>query len=223
MSVTARVWGLLLILLASPAQAAELYLDAGIGAASHIPIKESGTWWQADQPHHFDTTALAWRTGLGLRLDDHWAMQAGYLNLGTTTSFTHAVADEHFDFGAGKCFTSCERVMLNTAREPVTGWEFFGRYTWHPGWIDPYVTAGMARLTHPTYSASTAYQSDVWVPADVVLGGTLWAGRVGGGLCYQWLCGDVTYYHGLTGLDNGISERAVVSIIGLQVPLWHTE
>jgi hypothetical protein len=201
--VTPRlILSLSLLALTAPAQAASLYVDAGVGMAKHLPIMESGTWWQADQPYHFDTTAVAWRAGLGVNLTDHWAIQAGYISLGTVKSETRAVADEHYDFGAGRCYRSCERVMGNKAWEPVTGWEAFGRYTWHPGIVDPYVTFGAARLTHRTYSASTsvAKQED-WIPAEVVLGGILWAARAGAGVCYRWVCGDVTYYH-LVGPDS---------------------
>lgn len=203
----------------TPAAGAEWYLDAGVGATHHVPMRESGTWWQADQPYAFDTTALAWRAGVGVALTEHWAIQAGYVSLGEVRSRTKAVADEHFDFAAQRCIASCDRIMDNKAWEPVTGWEAFGRYTWHPGWVDPYLTAGVARLTHRTYSASTRVAETEWHHADVVLGGAQWVGRIGGGLCYQWVCADTTYYHGLTGLDNAISERALMTIIGLQVPL----
>lgn len=216
---------LLLILLSVPvpAYAAEFYVDAGVGAAYHEPVMQSGTWWQADQSYNFEKWQTAWRVGAGIKLTDQWAVQAGYLSLGKPKAFTEAVADYNYDFDRHRCLQACTTLAQSRAWEPVTGWEAFGRYTWHPGWIDPYVTAGVARLSHKTYSASTPVGGGPFYSAEVVLGGNLWSARLGGGLCWHWLCGDVTYYHGLNGLNLSISERAIVSMVGLQVPLWQTD
>lgn len=195
---------------------AETRLTVGAGAVNAIPTTPNGTWVQLDQKHGYDTLSLGLKTGLETTITEHWYIGAGYVSLGTTQAWTEAKSDEEFFNGkhgvADKYLKAYDRMQ---------GGELYVGYQWQVEAFRPYLTAGIAQFWHRvTQTHDTQTKEGTMRAQDMTWHGTVRSWRVGGGLCYRWLCGEVTYYKGATpGTNYPISTDAVVPMLVLNIPL----
>jgi|CXWL01.1.fsa_nt_gi opacity protein-like surface antigen len=195
---------------------AETRLTLGVGATNYIPTTTDGTWIQKDQKHGFDTLSLGLKAGLEQTLSEHWYIGAGYVSLGTSQAWTEAKSDDEFFQGKhGKA----DKYLNATDR--MQGGELYVGYQWQVEAFRPYLTAGVAQFWHRvTQTHDTATQSGTVRAQDMTWHGTVRSWRVGGGLCYRWLCGEVTYYRGATpGTNYPIATDALVPMLTLTIPL----
>ena len=200
------------VLLACHAHA-ETRLTLGAGVTNFQANTPDGTWWQSDQPHGFDTLSLALKAGLEQDLTPNWFVGAGYVRLGNAQAWTQAKSDDEFfggrDGKADKYLNAVDRVQ---------GGELYIGYRWTDHAVQPFLTAGVAQFWH---AVTQTHDTDGYGRApDITLHGTYRAWRVGGGLCYGWVCGEVTYYKGATpGTAFPISTDAVVPMLTVKIPL----
>ena len=183
-----------------PAQAADLFVEGGIGVAQFQRTTPDGIWWQSPFPHHFELQSLAWKAGLGVQLDAHWSVTASYVSLGTIKAFTEAVSDENFDHGDRKD----PRVKL-TAYDTYQGGQVLGKYRWTQWPVQPFLAGGVAIMAH-----QIRLDHELAAAAYTGYGGVLPMGVVGGGLCWQWVCGEVSYYRGFQAPQYPISTSVFV-------------
>lgn len=212
------VWALCLMLggIGATVVVAETRLTLGAGVTNFLITTPDGTWWQHDQPHGFDTLSLALKGGVEQTLGDHWYVGAGYVSLGRSQAWTQAQNDDTFFAGRD----GHANHYLN-AVDRVQGGEAYVGYRWTDYAVQPFLTAGIAQFWHAVTQTHDTWSEGGTVRApDITLHGTYRAWRVGGGLCYGWVCGEVTYYKGATpGSNFPISTDAVVPMLSLRVPL----
>jgi len=213
----------LALLLPVPTQASEesgFYVIGGLGATAFIPTVYDGTWYQQIFPHKFDTWAPAWKAGAGYRFNERWSVQAAYVALGSSGVTAEFVLDEDYDQINHVCLKNCSNRRTLIASDAMRAYELTVTRTWRWGPLAPFIRAGPALMTHRltvnlVNSRSKAQQLYGRIPTAVV----------GGGLCYEWLCAEATYYHGLGGMDClthcewPIAKRAVVPMLTVNVPL----
>ena len=204
------------LLLSSTAQA-EWRVNAGVGVTHFLPTTPDGTHIQEAFPHDYETVDLSWRAGLEQRLSSHWAVSANALRLGTVKAETVAVADARYDPAAHQCLSHCDQTYRYHAKDLVYGAELFGTYRHRLGEVEPFGMLGLAWLHHTLTNGNLPGQYGV-----ETFSGNQLAVRVGGGLCYDWICGDVTYYKGAVPLGNPgfpIAKDAILSLVFLSIPL----
>ena len=204
-------------LLLSPARLqAETRLMVGAGVTNYLVNTPDGAWWQSDQRHGFDTLSLALKAGLETTITDSWYLGAGYLSLGRAQAWTDAQRDDTFYGG-----THGRVDKFIQAVDRVQGGELYAGYRWPTQPLQPYLTVGLAHFWHRVTQTHDTQRDGAIVRAqDISLNGTYLAWRVGGGACYRWLCGEVTYYKGLGGTNFPIATNAVVPMLTLNIPLF---
>ena len=200
------------LLLCSTAQA-ETRLTLGAGVTNFGANTPDGTWWQSDQRHGFDTLSFAMKAGVEQTLSEHWYVGAGYVRLGNAQAWTQAKSDDEF-FG-GKPGKSDK--YLN-AVDRVQGGEIYVGYQWQVEAFRPYLTAGVAQFWH---AVTQTHDTEGYGRApDITMHGTYRAWRMGGGVCYKWICGEVPYYKGANpGTNYPIATDAFVPMLTVNVPL----
>jgi hypothetical protein len=194
--------------MASPSYALEVFLDGAIGPAFHTRTTPDGVWWQQPFPHSFDLRDVAWKAGLGLRFNEHWSVTGSYVSLGETSARTEAVSDENYDHGDRKD----PRVNLS-ATDRLAGPQLVTSYRWTQWPVQPFLSGGVALLHH--YGSATVRE---YPGPSFNFHGDIPMFVAGGGLCYAWLCGEVTYYRGVHAPNYPISTEAIVPWIGLKIP-----
>ena len=202
---------MLLLALPTTSNAGELFLDGALGTAFHTRTTPDGIWWQQPFPHSFDLTSRAYRAGLGLQVTEHWAITASYVNLGKTRATTEYVEDDDYNHGR----LSGPRQKLVTT-DYLSGPQITGTYRWTNWTLQPFLSGGVALLHHTGVAINPRAPEERFqfhfhgdVPMLVAEGG----------ICYKWICGDVTYYRGVHSPNYPISTEAIVSMIGVKVPL----
>lgn len=203
-------WGCCL-LLCGEIRAAELFLEAGVGQSLFQRTTPDGVWWQQPFPHSFDLTSLAWKAGLGVKLNEHWSVTGSYVSLGETQAWTEAVSDENYDHGDRKD----PRVLL-TATDRLAGPQLVGRYTWTHWPVQPFLSGGVAVLHHYGSARTNTYSADA---PSYEFHGDIPMVVVGGGACWQWVCGEINYYRGLHAPQYPISTSTIVPMLRVKIPL----
>lgn len=208
--------GATVAVLSVSAARAETRLTLGAGISHAQPNSPDGTWWQSDQPHGVDTRSLALKAGVEQTFGEHWYVGAGYVSLGSTQAWTRAQSDETFfrdKNGRADKFVK--------ATDQNQGGELYVGYQWQLEAFRPYLTAGVAQFWHRvTQTHDTGHGKHIERADDITMHGTYRAWRVGGGLCYGWVCGEVTYYKGATpGTNYPIATDAIVPMLTLTIPL----
>lgn len=198
----------LMLLVVGKACAAELFVEGGVGTTVFQKTTPDGVWWQQPFPHSFDLHTMAFKAGLGLQLNEHWSVTGSYVNLGTIKAFTEAVSDENYDHGDRKD----KRVRL-TAYDNYQGGQVMVAYRWTQWPVQPFLSGGVAVMSHHV----RAYHSlSGNTPTEYA--GVLPMAVVGGGLCWQWVCGEVNYYRGIMAPQYPISTSVIVPMLTLKYP-----
>ena len=201
---------------------AETRLNLGVGLTTFIPTTPDGTHFQQAFAHDFDTLNVGGKVTYEYRWPEHWSLSAGYVYLGSVTASSDAVADDRYDPNRHVCLEGCTHTYIYTARDTMHGLESFGTYRAQVGEFEPFVTLGLAYIRHTVKNAGTG------TTATGERGGTiherfadnLLMVRGGAGVCYHWVCGDVTYYTGGNVNDAfPISTKVVLSTVYVSVPL----
>jgi len=193
---------------------AETYFNVGTGLTQFQRTTPDGTWYQEALPHNFDLIDIAFRSNLEYEFAEHWSVSGGYVNLGTSRVRADAVADKDYDIATHTCLANCNHPKDFNVKDNLSGPELFVTYKFLTGPVQPYVTAGGSYMFHSLKGTANTFKFET--------DGNIVMGRVGGGVCYGYLCGDVTYYHGMTGQDEAkfpISQRAITSMVFLSLPL----
>lgn len=199
-----------------PQSHAEPFLDLGLGATVFVPAYADGTWYQEGFPHNFTSTALALKTGLGWRFNQQWSVTGNYLRLGSIKSQGNVVADEDYSVSEHRCLRHCEHPVAFHVEDSFQGGELALTYTFQTDPLHPFLRAGGAWFVHTLRVNGVIQEDQRSFPASMV----------GSGVCYQWLCAEVSYYHIIahSGASGGVgyplSTNQVVSLVSLKVPLW---
>lgn len=200
------------VLLPVSVQALDYFVEGGIGA-SLFQKGQDGTWFQDGVGGVvWDAKDVAFRAGGGVRLTEQWSLGLNYLDLGTVSVQSNYVADESYDAKAHRCHHGCDHPKSLRTFDTLRGGELIGTYTPWQWPVVPYLRGGVAVLSH-SLNWSTLGQ-------DFDLHGVILAAAMGGGVCYQWLCADVTYYKGIGSTKFPVTQDAVVPMVAFRVPLW---
>ena len=190
----------------------ETRLNLGVGATTMLSSdRHDGQHVQLGFAHDYDQFDLGFRGGLEYHLDEHWAVAANYVRLGTSKVWTLAVSDAAYSTQTRDCYPSHASECLNPgyyqAQDTMQGPEIVGSYRWSLWQIEPFVTVGGAWMFH---TANNRYQE---------FHGSIPMLRAGGGVCYGWLCADTTYYRGVGESGYPIVADALLSLVFVSVPL----
>lgn len=210
------------LILCGTGYAGEFYVSGSGGVTSFIRTIDDGTWIQEDMRHNFHSQNVGWRTGAGYRINPEWSVQAYYTNLGTVRLETMSVDDSRYDPKAHKCLSRCNKGEQFNTHDLMEGTELSISRHWQVGPVEPFVRVGGAAMYHrltAQFNGVTLLGQDGkafngWIPMALV----------GGGVCYRWICGETTYYHGFgSGTDWSaglpISKQAVQTLLTVNVPL----
>ena len=196
---------------------AESRLNLGVGVTKFLPTTPDGTHYQQAFTHDFDTLNVGGKVTYEYRFPAHWSVSAGYVYLGSVNVSSGAVPDDHYDPKSHRCLNGCDRPYLYTARDTMHGLEGFATYRVAVGGVEPFVTLGLAYIRHTLKNEGTYGEGLVGHEWFV---DTLLMVRGGAGVCYEWVCGDVTYYTGGNVNDAyPIATKIVLSTLYLSIPL----
>ena len=198
---------------------ADTRLNLGVGLTKFIPTTPDGTHYQQTFAHDFDTLNIGGKATYEYRFPAHWSLSAGYVYLGSVTASSGAVSDERYDPIGHQCLADCAHTYQYSARDTMQGVEGFGTYRHEVGGLEPFVTFGLSYMRHVLKNVGTpATGAGVRERFE----DTMLMIRGGAGVCYQWVCGDVTYYVGGNVNDAfPIATKAVLSTVYLSIPLTY--
>ena len=208
---------------AMPVLAGELYLDVAGGLSQFLITANDGDYLQRGLPHSLDTKSLAYKVELGWKFNERWAIQGGYVNLGTINQSAIFVPDENWDPKGGHCLNGCTRRNNYRMTDAYHGGELTitrtfkldDAWAWH-------LKAGGAYLMH-RFTLNVEDGSG----ASIQHYGQFPAVVVGTGGSYGQLYLELDYYHGLggsngfMGQDQGwpLSKEMLVGWFGIKIPL----
>ena len=221
-----NVWRVYIILLtcllaSSYAQAEGLYLDLASGFTQFTCTicqgDNDGTWRQAGLPNGIRYTSPAFRAGLGYAWDK-WRVQASYLNAGQVKiHLYYTTGDDTYDKAAHRCLANCStpNTRFETS-DSYQGGELSLARDFTIGPVKPFVRVGGAVLFH---IIDVNFQT-----THLKMHGTVPMGLIGGGLCYQWVCAETTYYKGFGGGTEWsaglpVSKEMFVSLVSIRIPI----
>lgn len=211
-------WPMLWVLLcATPAQASDFYLNLGVGASLMQRTTQNGTWFQEGQPYSMQLTDVAGRLGVGYHLTPDWALELNALSFGQATSAGFAVPDEYYEPHAKRAKANAPAPNHFDARQRSYGGELVAIKSFTLGPFRPFLKAG----------GFATYNEMPYAIVDVPAGQTFheqYTGYTvgivgGGGICWQYLCADASYYRGMGSSGYPISKSFLVPMLSLKVPL----
>lgn len=207
----------ILALLATTAQASDFYLNLGVGVSQFQRTTQNGTWFQEGQPYSMQLTDLAGKLGLGYKLNPDWAVEVNGLSFGRVTSAGLAVPDEHYEPMAHKPKYGAPAPNHFDARQRSFGGEVVVLRSFTLGEFRPFLKAG-GWATYNDMPYTILSQPDMHVSQDRYTGYTV--GIVGGGgVCWQWLCAEASYYRGMGSSGYPISKSVLMPMLSVKVPL----
>ena len=188
-------------------QAAEPFIQFGVGETFAIPKYEDGIWYNENLPHQFHTHDLAYKVGLGLKFNPRWSVSLSYLQNSVDSL---AVSDACF---AVKCVG--ETPAKFHAIDKVQGAELGVVRTFRAGKFNPYLRGGILLGIHNLHANATSLEG---VPlGQVDFSGTFFAPFIGAGVKYKWVFAEVSYYRMIGGFrGDPVSTSFVVPMIGLK-------
>lgn len=205
------VWSLVFAALFSrPAPAAEFFVEGGAGVVQSLKTNDDGVWIQDRLPHTTSWTAMAFRGGIGVRVNDAWSLQTNYVRFGTGAAVTLNSVWQSDETYNSRCGLQCDHYQGHLW-STMHGGELVATY--HPQlWaLSPLIRAGLAGFEH-TVNWQIEGTSAVHQYRGLVL-----AGVVGAGACYQqWLCVDTSYYRGFADTYYPLSTGTVVSMFTMK-------
>jgi len=184
--------------------AVDPFIEAGVGMIQSLRTTDDGVWIQDRLPHNVDWTAIAFRGGVGLKLNESWSVQTNYVRFGTGSAVKLQSVWQSDEIYESHCGLSCDHYQGHLW-STMQGGELVGTY--HPPlWaLSPIIRAGLAGFQH---SVNWKIDGD---PATHHYRGLVIAGVAGVGACYQqWLCVDTSYYHGFAETAFALSTSAFV-------------
>jgi hypothetical protein len=198
-----------LVLFASvrKAHAFEVFVEGGVGVSLNQFTTPDGVWIQQPFPNSRDMTSLAWKAGLGVQLTEHWSVTGSYVSLGESRATTEFVSDHNYDYGD----RTGPRNTL-TATDALSGPQLVAAYRWTQWPVQPFLSGGVAVLHH--YGAAWDHRYANAKPFE--FHGDIPMLVAGGGLCYRWLCGEVTYYRGVQAPNYPISTSTIVPMVSVK-------
>lgn len=206
---------LLGILIPLDGYALEWSLEGGIGPSFYQKTVEDGIWYQEAFPHKFYTQSIAWKVGVGVRVDTHWSFHVAYLNLGQVQADTLFVWDGDYDPKAHKCLKHCEKPHHLSTVDKLQGGELMVGYHYPLGGFDPFVKVGMALMSHTLEAQCTTSLGESCSGVDR---GIIPMVGMGGGVCYALICGEVMYYRGIAETGTPIATDALVPMVTVRLP-----
>jgi hypothetical protein len=200
-----------------PASASDFYLNMGLGANLMQQTTQNGTWLQEGQPYKMNLLDLAGKLGLGYRFNESWAMEVNGLSFGQARSAGLAVPDEYYEPHAHKPKHGAPKPNHFDARQRSYGGELVARYTFQTGAIQPFLKfGGFATYNDMPYTILS--QPDM-TPAQERYSGYTVGIVGGGGVCYQWVCAEASYYRGMGSSNYPISKSFLVPMLSVKIPL----
>lgn len=217
MNNTMLSWLLWLLLVGPlPAYALEPYIEAGAGAALFQITVPDGTWYQEAFPHTFKTTDLALRAGVGVQVAEHWGVSVAYTRLGAVQSDADFVWDANYSPSLKRCISGCERVNHLSATDRMQGPELTVRREFAVGALTPFLKMGGAWMFH---SITVPAYTDTGRDISIAFKGVVPMVVLGGGVCYIWVCGEVSYYKGIGSTGFPLAKDAVVPMLTVRISL----
>lgn len=131
------------IIMVRPARAAETYFTASGGFTKFNMKTTDGFWCQAPFPCARNSTSTVWTAGLGLKLNEHWSIEADYRSLGKQTINSSFVDDFDYDPVNHRCISNCDSLFTINGSWKVAGPSVSGVYSYPFPLITPYVRAGI--------------------------------------------------------------------------------
>lgn len=199
------------------AYALDTFIEGGLGASFFQRTTPDGTWVQEGMGFHkFHNQDIAFRAGVGLKLNEAWSLGLNYINLGTVKVETWMVMDADYDIPTKACTANCTPKQYGRAMDRLDGGELVATYTYKKWLVEPYVGMGGALMRHSfSWNTETPGQGFTnYTQRGIVLMGV---GRVGA--CVKWLCADLSYYKGLGSTWYPISDDVLVPMMVVKVPL----
>ena len=192
---------------------AESRLNVGVGMTKFIPTTPDGAHYQRAFAHDFDTLNVGGKVTYEYRFQSPWSVSAGYVHLGSVVASSDSVEDSEYDPSRHLCKKDCGDTTQYSARDTYHGLESFATYRVpEAGPVQPFVTFGLAFMRH-TLKNKGGEGREVFIDHVV-----MW--RAGAGVCYGWLCGDITYYTGGNVNDQfPISTQMILSTVYLSIPI----
>lgn len=212
------VWMVIVAVMYSPlAYASDFYVNLGLGASLMQQTTQNGTWLQEGQPYKMTLLDLSGKLGLGYRFNESWSAEINGLSFGQARSAGLAVPDEYYEPHAHKPKHGAPKPNHFDARQRSFGGELVARYTFQTGTIQPFLKfGGFATVNDMPYTILS--QPEMNVSQDRYTGYTV--GIVGGGgVCYQWVCAEASYYRGMGSSNYPISKSFLVPMLSVKIPL----
>lgn len=204
-----------LLLIPSLVQA-ELRVNLGAGVTDFQGTYHDGDWVQNRNAHGTDFTSITVKGGLEYAINESWSVSANYLNIGEANAWSRAVRDK--DYGAHNPVPTHYTMRTTDAYQ---GAEVFGSYKFHLDNFQPFLTAGVAAFQH---QAQGMGYYDNHSSHDARFTGKFLSARVGTGVCWKWICTDITYYKGVKELQTEntypLSTSFMLATGYLSIPIW---
>lgn len=201
----------------SPSYASDFYLNLGLGATLFQQTTQNGTWLQEGQPYKMNLLDLAGKLGLGYRFNESWSAEINGLSFGQARSAGLAVPDEYYIPEKHQPKEGAPKPNHFDARQRSYGGEIVARYTFQTGTIQPFLKlGGFATYNDMPYTiidtpTNQTFQSQYTGYTVGIVGG--------GGVCYQWICAEASYYRGMGSSNYPISKSFLVPMLSVNIPL----
>lgn len=194
-----------------------LYLTGSLGAGIATDFPNDGLWYQEAFPHQFDRMTMVRKSGLGLKLNSRWSLEAGYVNLGSYGVTADFVYDHDYDADRHMCLAECDKPHHLSGRDRLQGGELLLVHTipLSEQWT-VHGKFGGAWLWHSMDIDVTPYHSPT-VPFPQR--GTMAMIVGGAGACWKWLCTDVLIYQAIGHTENPLTHQVVAPMLSLNIPL----
>lgn len=194
---------LFILLCSTPSFAMEFFIEGGIGQAQFQRTTPDGIWWQQPFNHSFNLTSLAYKTGGGIQLDEHWSIVGSYVSMGTIKAVFDYISDD--DYASHNLGVPQRHGAVY---DTYKGLQVLVAYQWTNYHVQPKLFGGMAYMSHKilTKEGNNLFEGDI--PMLVI----------GSGVCYTWVCGEVTYYRGVSAPMYPISTQVIVPMVTIKIP-----
>lgn len=214
-----RRWILILamVLCSANAYALDFAVQGGVGYSRAHESRNNGTWYQEGLPFHFQTDDIAWKAGLIAHHHGFFA-ELNYLSLGEVTLWSRYVYDHEYNHEHGYCMKRCNKPREISIVDSYAGPEIKVGYRWHlPHDMTIGVSTGTAILVH---DFDALWKNRPWSFGQHPIG---WSGVVptivgSGEACWKWVCGNLSYYHGLGETQNPLAKGWIVPMALVRVP-----
>lgn len=199
------------------AQASDFYMNLGLGVSQFQRTTQNGTWFQEGQPYSMQLTDLAGKLGVGYKLNPDWAVEVNGLSFGQAKSAGLAVPDEYYMPEKHAPKHGAPKPNHFDARQRSFGGEVVVLRSFTLGEFRPFLKAGgWATYNDMPYSIIDRPSGDSF---EMRYTGYTVGVVGGGGVCWQWLCAEASYYRGMGSSGYPISKSVLMPMLSVKVPL----